>query len=144
MTTIMSQAPVFVAQAGRFLDADPHRPDRNVATFVNCRARPEVVAVISGAFSVDVTVQCLTNAFEGEWVEPFGDVTLWLTEGHDGVEWIVIDFDGKGRPDAQIYVRADFVRNLLADVASVRLQDEVAVVEREAEQIPRPHGGGAL
>lgn len=131
MITIMTRLPVFVTQAGRAVRLDPVRtPDGDVVAFVNAPRRRSVVSIVTGVCVVEVTVEGLTSAFEAEYVEPFGDVTMWLTEGHDGTEWLVVDLDGKQYPDAQMRFGASEVAAVLADIALAACLDDVTAPRR--------------
>ncbi|GAA0720263.1 hypothetical protein Drose_06555 [Dactylosporangium roseum] len=143
MTTIMERLPVFVSQAGRtVLVGRGEVVDGDIICFVNTPRRPEVVSLVAGRFSVDVTVEGITYAlFEGEWVEPTGDVTMRVENG-----WFVVELDGRQYPPALVQMSAARVVELLTEVAAVRLQPDVWVPSR-ADDRPvgplRAEGGAA-
>lgn len=124
MTVVMERLVMFASQRGQHIRVDRRRgAGQDLAAFVNAPNRRNVVSIVSEAFAVDVTVEGLTAAFEAEWVEPCGCVSMWLADGERGREWLVVDLDGGDYPDVTLQFDAERVAAVLADIALAAFTD---------------------
>ena len=125
--TLMERLPVFVIQAGQHIPVDPRRvDDAPIAVLVspaNCRP---VATLVSGALSVDVTVEGMTNAFEQVWTDHFGFATMRIADDRGGRKWFVFELDSNAYPAVQLLFDAEQVAAFLADVALAACSDWAA------------------
>lgn len=128
MRAVLERLDMFASRDGRWVSLDPRREaGRAVAAFVSCPRRRSVVQIVlSGSAPLEVTVEGCTSAFEAEWVEPAGFVSMWLAERDNDRDWFVIDVDGGEYADLTLQFDAGQVAAFLADVALEVCLDGVA------------------
>lgn len=132
MTTVMERVVMFASRRGRRVRVDRHNTvGSDVAAFISAPRDRGVVSIVTGAFSVEATVEGMTAAFEGEWIEPCGFVTMWVAAGRDGRDWFVVGLDGDPHPDITLQFDAERVAAVLADITLAAFTD------------PAPARGGA-
>jgi hypothetical protein len=127
---VLTKMPAFASRGGRWVTLDRRRAAGDgVAAFVsrpNCRDVVHIVLDATHAVTVTVTTEGLTSAFADDWTEPAGFVSMWLTDGEYGREWLVVEFDGGEHADLVLQFDAEQVGAFLAEVALERCRDAVA------------------
>jgi hypothetical protein len=133
--SVIRTVPLVIDQAGHRLD---YRTD-NVPAIVWCEARPAIAVIVAPQWGdIQLTVDGLANGLVGEWVEPFGDITIRPL--HDkGADWLVVDLDGKGQPGAHLIAYAPRVAEFVADVTVAAILAGIRPACRDWEQeLPGP------